>query len=77
TAGVHDGDVRSPMPGTVVSVAVTAGATVGKGEVLIVVEAMKMEHSLTAPFGGTVGQLDVRVGDSVALDQLLAVVTAA
>ncbi|MBC7374521.1 MAG: acetyl/propionyl/methylcrotonyl-CoA carboxylase subunit alpha [Frankiales bacterium] len=77
TAGVHDGDVRSPMPGTVVSVAVTAGATVGKGEVLVVVEAMKMEHSLTAPFGGTVGQLDVRVGDSVALDQLLAVVTAA
>ncbi len=75
-AGVHDGDVRSPMPGTVVSVDVEAGATVGKGEVLVVVEAMKMEHSLTAPFGGTVAQLDVRVGDSVALDQLLAVVAA-
>ena len=74
-ASVHDGDVRSPMPGTVVSVGVRSGAAVSKGETLVVVEAMKMEHALTAPFDGTVDEVDVRVGDSVVLDQLLAVVT--
>ena len=74
--GTHDGDVRSPMPGTVIAVGVASGATVTKGEVVVVVEAMKMEHALTAPFDGVVDQLDVRVGDSVVVDQLLAVVTA-
>ncbi len=76
-AGTHDGDVRSPMPGTVIAVGVVPGAAVGKGEVVVVVEAMKMEHALTAPFDGTVSELDVRVGDAVVVDQLLAVVTAA
>ena len=75
-AGSHDGDVRSPMPGTVIAVAVATGAAVAKGEVLVVVEAMKMEHALVAPFDGTVDELDVRVGDSVLVDELLAVVTA-
>ena len=75
-AGVHDGDVRSPMPGTVIAVGVSSGAAVGKGEVVVVVEAMKMEHALTAPFAGVVEDLDVRVGDQVVVDQLLAVVVA-
>ncbi|MCW2614407.1 MAG: Methylcrotonyl-CoA carboxylase biotin-containing subunit [Frankiales bacterium] len=75
-AGVHDGDVRSPMPGTVIAVGVTSGAAVGRGEVMVVVEAMKMEHALTAPFDGVVDQFDVRVGDQVVVDQLLAVVVA-
>ena len=75
-AGTHDGDVRSPMPGTVIAVGVASGAAVAKGEVVVVVEAMKMEHALGAPFDGVVDQLEVRVGDSVVVDQLLAVVTA-
>ena len=75
-AGAHDGDVRSPMPGTVIAVGVVSGAAVVKGEVVVVVEAMKMEHALGAPFDGVVDQLEVRVGDSVVVDQLLAVVTA-
>ena len=75
-AGTHDGDVRSPMPGTVIAVGVATGAQVDKGEVVVVVEAMKMEHALTAPFAGVVVELDVRVGDAVVVDQLLAVVVA-
>ena len=75
-AGVHDGDVRSPMPGTVIAVGVATGSAVVRGEVVVVVEAMKMEHALVAPFDGVVDELDVRVGDSVVVDQLLAVVTA-
>ncbi len=74
-AGSHDGDVRSPMPGTVIAVGVAVGAAVDKGDVVVVVEAMKMEHALTAPFEGVVDELDVRVGDQVVVDQLLAVVS--
>jgi len=76
-AGAHDGDVRSPMPGAVIAVRVAAGATVAKGDVLLVVEAMKMEHALSAPFDGVVADLQVRTGDQVVVDQLLATVTPA
>ncbi|PRY50113.1 acetyl-CoA/propionyl-CoA carboxylase, biotin carboxylase, biotin carboxyl carrier protein [Geodermatophilus tzadiensis] len=72
-AASADRTVRSPMPGTVVAVPVTPGATVRAGEPLVVVEAMKMEHTLTAPADGTV-DVPVRVGDRVAVDQELAVV---
>ena len=75
-AGVHDGEVRSPMPGTVLAVRVTEGDTVAHSQVLLVVEAMKMEHALTAPAAGTV-HVHARVGDQVVVDQLLASVTAA
>jgi acetyl-CoA/propionyl-CoA carboxylase biotin carboxyl carrier protein len=71
--GAHDGDVRSPMPGAVIAVGVASGDEVEEGQVLIVVEAMKMEHALSAPFAGTVG-LDVRTGDQVVVDQVLATV---
>jgi acetyl-CoA/propionyl-CoA carboxylase biotin carboxyl carrier protein len=76
-AGAHDGDVRSPMPGAVIAVRVSAGDEVAKGDVLLVVEAMKMEHALTAPFDGSVDALEVRVGDQVVVDQLLATVSPA
>ncbi|SDD49303.1 acetyl-CoA/propionyl-CoA carboxylase, biotin carboxylase, biotin carboxyl carrier protein [Geodermatophilus telluris] len=72
-AASADRTVRSPMPGTVVAVPVTPGAVVRAGEPLVVVEAMKMEHTLTAPADGTV-DVPVRVGDRVAVDQELAVV---
>jgi len=75
-AGAHDGDISSPMPGSVIAVHVAAGARVKKGEPLVVVEAMKMEHTLTAPMDGTVGELLVRVGQQVAVDELLAQVIA-
>ncbi|MGV9710837.1 acetyl/propionyl/methylcrotonyl-CoA carboxylase subunit alpha [Gordonia sp. NPDC003424] len=68
------GEVLSPMPGTVVAVAAAAGDEVTAGSPIIVVEAMKMEHTLTAPTDGVVA-LSARVGDKVAAGQALAVVT--
>ncbi|MGI5222912.1 biotin carboxylase N-terminal domain-containing protein [Nocardia sp. CA-290969] len=70
-AAVHDAEIRSPMPGTVLAVATTSGATVAAGEPVLVVEAMKMEHSLPAPLAGTV-EILVSPGDSVRLDEVLA-----
>jgi acetyl-CoA/propionyl-CoA carboxylase biotin carboxyl carrier protein len=74
-AGAHDGDVLSPMPGAIIAVPVAAGAAVVRGEVLVVVEAMKMEHALTAPHDGRVDTVDVRVGDQVTVGQLLVTVS--
>ncbi len=71
--GAADGTVRSPMPGTVLAVHVAEGEAVQAGTPLLVVEAMKMEHALTAPAAGTV-ELRVRAGEQVAVGQELAVV---
>ncbi|WP_125611052.1 biotin carboxylase N-terminal domain-containing protein [Specibacter cremeus] len=68
-----DPQVRSPMPGTVVSVSVTSGEAVAAGTVLLAVEAMKMEHQLVAALDGTV-QLSVGVGALVKADQVVAVI---
>jgi 3-methylcrotonyl-CoA carboxylase alpha subunit len=65
-AQVSDGALQSPMPGRIVSVAVRLGQNVTKGQTLLTLEAMKMEHALIAPFDGTVGELSVSVGDQVA-----------
>ena len=67
-------EVRSPMPGTVVAVAVTNGDTVMAGQTILTVEAMKMEHRLTAPVAGIV-TITANPGDLVKLDQLLASIT--
>jgi acetyl-CoA/propionyl-CoA carboxylase biotin carboxyl carrier protein len=75
-AHAHDGDVTSPMPGSVIAVHTGEGESVTKGQPLVVVEAMKMEHTLTAPLDGTVEQLLVRVGQQVKVDELLVTVTA-
>ncbi|GLZ11409.1 acetyl/propionyl-CoA carboxylase subuit alpha [Actinomadura sp. NBRC 104425] len=69
-----DGVVRSPMPGTVLSVKASQGERVAAGQPLVVVEAMKMEHTVTAPVAGTVTDLPVRAGAQVALDAVLAVI---
>ncbi|MFC9257378.1 ATP-binding protein [Amycolatopsis thailandensis] len=69
------GPVSSPMPGTVLVVKVAAGDVVTAGTPLVVVEAMKMEHTITAPIDGVVSELPVRAGQQVALDETVAVVT--
>jgi acetyl-CoA/propionyl-CoA carboxylase, biotin carboxylase, biotin carboxyl carrier protein len=67
-----DADIRSPMPGTVIAVSASPGEAVRLGQVVMIVEAMKMEHSLRAPFDGTVVDVLARVGQQVKLDELLA-----
>jgi acetyl-CoA/propionyl-CoA carboxylase biotin carboxyl carrier protein len=71
--GAADPAVRSPMPGTVVSVSVSDGDHVEAGQVLLSVEAMKMEHQLVAPLDGTV-HISAASGDLVKADQVLATV---
>ncbi|WP_125078422.1 acetyl/propionyl/methylcrotonyl-CoA carboxylase subunit alpha [Mycobacterium sp. P7213] len=70
-AGPRTAEIASPMPGTVIAVAVESESTVGEGAPVVVVEAMKMEHTLTAPISGRV-QVLVAVGDQVKVDQVLA-----
>jgi acetyl-CoA/propionyl-CoA carboxylase, biotin carboxylase, biotin carboxyl carrier protein len=67
--------LTAPMPGTVTVVKAAKGDEVTAGQSLLVVEAMKMEHVITAPHDGTVAEIDVVVGATVAMDQILAVVT--
>jgi acetyl-CoA/propionyl-CoA carboxylase biotin carboxyl carrier protein len=69
-----DASLRSPMPGTVVLVATAVGEHVTAGQPLVVVEAMKMEHTLAAPAAGVVVDLPVDAGTRVAMDQVVAVI---
>ena len=57
--------IVAPMPGKVLSVAAKAGQNVSKDETLIVLEAMKMEHSLNAPKDGVIADVSVSIGDQV------------
>ncbi|MBT2230492.1 biotin carboxylase N-terminal domain-containing protein [Nonomuraea sp. NEAU-A123] len=75
-AHTGDGVVRSPMPGTVLVVKVQPGERVSTGQPLLIVEAMKMEHTVTAPCDGQVTDLPVQAGQPVDMDAVLAVVTA-
>jgi 3-methylcrotonyl-CoA carboxylase alpha subunit len=70
-ASAHDGDILSPMPGRIIAVEVAAGQTVAKGQKLVTLEAMKMEHSLNAPFDGVVAELNAEVGAQVQVEALL------
>ncbi len=65
-AEVDAGGVLAPMPGKVIALLVDAGAAVDKGTPLLVLEAMKMEHTLTAPHAGTVKGFRFAPGDQVA-----------
>jgi acetyl/propionyl-CoA carboxylase alpha subunit len=63
--GAGDGRIVSPMPGKVVTVSVAVGDKVARGQALMTLEAMKMEHALVAPFDGEVEALSVSAGDQV------------
>jgi 3-methylcrotonyl-CoA carboxylase alpha subunit len=69
---VSSGAILAPMPGRIIAVDVSEGQAVTKGQKLLTLEAMKMEHSLTAPFDGTVAELAAEQGDQVQLETLLA-----
>ncbi len=66
-----DNDVTTPMPGRIVSINVKAGDTVKAGDMVLVVEAMKMENPVHAPVSGTVETIHVQVGDNVNPDECL------
>jgi acetyl-CoA/propionyl-CoA carboxylase biotin carboxyl carrier protein len=74
TAHSEADSLTAPMPGTVTVVKVAVGDEVTAGQSLLVVEAMKMEHVISAPHAGTVAELDVAPGSTVAMDEVLAVV---
>ncbi len=65
--------IRAPMPGMVVSIAVTPGSTVTEGSALLVLEAMKMLNELKAPQSGLIKAVNVQQGDTVESGQVLAV----
>ncbi|MFA4893511.1 biotin carboxylase N-terminal domain-containing protein [Brevundimonas sp.] len=71
-----DGSLRAPMPGKIVATPARAGDAVTKGQPVVVLEAMKMEHALVAPFDGVVAEVAVTVGDQVTDGTVLARVTA-
>ncbi|MCY4142749.1 MAG: ATP-grasp domain-containing protein [Gammaproteobacteria bacterium] len=66
-----EGGLTAPMPGKVLSTEVNAGDPVSAGQLLVVLEAMKMEHRITAPVDGVVGSVRVVVGDQVEKDAVL------
>jgi propionyl-CoA carboxylase alpha chain len=68
-----EGGLVAPLPGGVVAVEVSSGDTVTAGQLLVVVEAMKMEHRVTAPADGTVAEVRVELGQQVAAGDVLVI----
>ncbi len=66
--------INSPMPGTILSVNVQVGSAVKKGDVLMILEAMKMENEIMAPVDGTVTAIQVTKGTSVESGTALSVI---
>ena len=71
SAGPAGGRIAAPMPGRIAKIAVAAGAAVRNGDLLIVLEAMKMEHRIEAPGSGAVTKLHVKEGDLVSAGSVL------
>jgi 3-methylcrotonyl-CoA carboxylase alpha subunit/acetyl-CoA/propionyl-CoA carboxylase biotin carboxyl carrier protein len=76
TAAASDGQINSPMPGTVSVITTAPGRRVRVGDVLGVVEAMKMEHAMAAPLEGIVTRVDVEQGAQVVVGQPLFTIVA-
>lgn len=71
-----DFNLKSPMPGLIVSVPVTEGQPVKKGDILVILESMKMQNELKCPREGVVSRLKVKGGDTVEQNQILLTVSA-
>jgi 3-methylcrotonyl-CoA carboxylase alpha subunit len=71
TDGAEEGSLLTPLPGTVVAIHVAAGQHVERGAALITVEAMKMEHTVTAPYAGVVSRIPFGVADRVSAGAVL------
>ncbi|MFW6409887.1 MAG: biotin/lipoyl-containing protein [Halanaerobiales bacterium] len=65
------GDIKAPMPGKILEIKVSPGQEVNQGDVLLVLEAMKMENDVTAPQPGKVKEVSVREGENVEADEVL------
>ncbi|RFQ32530.1 biotin/lipoyl-binding protein, partial [Pseudomonas sp. ATCC 13867] len=76
-AGAGSGTVKAPMDGAIVDVLVAEGTRVSKGQLLLVLEAMKMEHPLKAGVDGVIRRVQVSKGEQVKSRQLLVEVEAA
>jgi biotin carboxyl carrier protein len=74
-AGSGAGSIRSPMPGTILRVAVAPGDKVNKGDTLLILEAMKMENEILAPDDGSIKEVNVAQGASVNAGDLLLTMT--
>ncbi len=72
TAGAGKVKVTSPMPGKILGVKASVGQAVKKGEVIFILEAMKMENEVVAPEDGTIASISVATGDSVEAGDVLA-----
>ena len=71
-AGAGAVKINSPMPGNILSVKASAGQAVKKGDVLMILEAMKMENEICAPQDGTIASVQIAAGDSVESGDVLA-----
>lgn len=73
-AGGAEGSVKvaAPMPGKILAIKINAGQAVKRGDVIMILEAMKMENEITAPEDGTIAGINVAVGDSVESGDTLA-----
>ena len=70
-AGELEGGLIAPMPGRILATEVKAGETISSGQLLVILEAMKMEHRIFAPADGTVAKVNVEVGEQVEKDAVL------
>ena len=66
--------MNAPMPGMIIDYRVKEGDKVTSGDVVLILEAMKMENSLTAPASGTVKKINLKAGSSVSKDDLLCII---